>query len=178
MYSQVHDITMASLLLANQKMAAQNPAARERVSRAVTDWSSARLANMVSEHPDPVRQRVAAEQGAESQEERALAERPPGALRGGLKQRVQQTVPIVGLIAQVQPDEVVLLEPGQQSGPVKRQAEDGRNRPISGGEQFPLQRKIIAGGGRVGLTCKKCTTVAENEATTVFRFASGGRIMK
>src|ERR1039458_5090864 len=42
MYSQVHDITVASLLFASQKMAAQNPAARERVSRAVMDCSSAR----------------------------------------------------------------------------------------------------------------------------------------
>ena len=47
MYSQVHDITVASLLFASQNIAAQNPAARDPVRRAVTDSASARLANMV-----------------------------------------------------------------------------------------------------------------------------------
>jgi hypothetical protein len=47
MYSQVHDIGVASLLFATHRMAAQNPAARDRVRRAVTDCSSARFANMV-----------------------------------------------------------------------------------------------------------------------------------
>lgn len=47
MYSQVQDITVASLLLAIQKTAAHNPAARDLVSRAVTDSTSARLAHIV-----------------------------------------------------------------------------------------------------------------------------------
>ncbi len=73
------------------------------------------------EDPDAVRQGVAAEHGTECQEKRALAEGPPGSLYRRLKQRSEQAVPLVRLIRQVQPDEVVLLEPCQQARPVERQ---------------------------------------------------------
>ena len=47
MYSQVQDMTVTILLFSTQRMAARNPAARSPVSRLVTDWARARLANMV-----------------------------------------------------------------------------------------------------------------------------------
>ena len=54
----------------------------------------------------------------------------------------------MGLVRQVQPDEVVLLEPCQQSRPIDHQAEDRGDYPVGRGEKFPSQRKIIARDAR------------------------------
>ena len=47
LYAELQDMTVASLLFATHRMAAQNPAARERVSRVAMDATSARLTNCV-----------------------------------------------------------------------------------------------------------------------------------
>src|ERR1017187_442788 len=154
MYSQVHDITVASLLFEPENGGPESGGARARKPRR-DGLQQRQVREHGEEHPNSVGQGIAAEHSAERQKEHALAERPPGSLRGRLKQRPEQAVPSVCLVRQVQPDEVILLEPCQQARPVQDQAEDRRNCPVGGDEEFPSQRKIITRGGAVARVARR-----------------------
>ena len=75
-------------------------------------------------------QRLHSEYRAEPQPVGILAQRPHVAVRFGREQRARQVARRVHVVPQIQPAEIVLIEPGGESGPVEdKQQQHGQHTP-------------------------------------------------
>jgi hypothetical protein len=68
---------------------------------------------------------VNAEEGRTGEEEEALTEDSDGALRVGLEESAKEAAQAVDLLAETEPGEVVIGEPGEEGVPEEGKAEDG-----------------------------------------------------